>query len=368
MLRARLEKLRTLMRKHDFNCVAIMPGPNMHYFAGLGFHLSERPILAFFPSEGDPALVVPGFESFKATNSTGPFAWRVFAWSDEEGVGNAFAACCQVLQLANKRVGVEKLGMRVEEYWLLQTHAPGVAALPADPLITTMRQVKDAAELKKMKAAVKLVEAVLEDTLPKIKIGMTEKEVAAELMVGLFKGGSEALPFEPLVQTGPTSATPHAHPGDRKIAEGDLLIIDIGARVDGYTSDLTRTFAVGTISEKAKQIYELVKQANVEARQAARPGLTCEALDQVARTIIDEADYGEYFIHRTGHGLGLEGHESPYIVEGNTNLLEPGMTFTIEPGVYIQGIGGVRIEDNVVITKTGAETLTTFSRDLMTVG
>jgi len=368
MIKARLDKLKTLMEKHQLDCVTIMPGPNMRYFAGLAFHLSERPILAFFPREGEPALVVPGFESFKATAAPGPFSWRVFAWSDEEGAEGAFAACCQALRLAEKGVGVEKLGLRVEEYWLLQKHAPGMTALPADPLITALRQVKDTTEIEKMKAAVRLVEAVLAETLPKIKIGMTEKEVAAELMVGLFKGGSEALPFDPLVQTGATGATPHAGPGERKIAAGDLLIIDFGARVDGYASDLTRTFAVGAINDKARQVYALVQQANAAARQAARPGLTGEALDRVARTIIDEADYGEYFIHRTGHGLGLEGHEPPYIVAGNTSPLEPGMTFTIEPGVYIQGVGGVRIEDNVVITESGAETLTTFSRDLIAVG
>ncbi|MFQ5420109.1 MAG: M24 family metallopeptidase, partial [Anaerolineae bacterium] len=346
----------------------IMPGPNMHYFTDLDFHTSERPIVAFFPTTGDPALVVPGFESFKASNAAGALPWRIFSWSDEEGVDGAFAACCAALQLSGKRVGVEELGWRFKEHSLLQAHAAGVAVVPADPLITSMRQVKDALEIERMKAAVHIAEGALAATLPKIKIGMTEREVAAELMVALLKGGSGPLPFSPLVQTGATGATPHASAGDRKLAEGDLLIIDMGARVQGYASDITRTFAVGAISDKAKQIYEVVKQANAAGRAASKPGATCQDVDRAARAVIEGHDYGEYFIHRTGHGLGLEGHEPPFMVEGDTTLLEAGLTYTVEPGIYIQGVGGVRIEDDVVITAAGADSLTTFDRALTTVG
>ena len=368
MITDRLQTLRRLMAQHHLDCVTVMPGPNMHYFTDLEFHLSERVILAFFPAQGDPALVVPGFEKFKTMAVTQPLLWHIFDWSDEDGVEGAFAACCEALELRGKRIGVESLGLRFAEYQLLTAGTPEGEIVPADALITTMRQAKDAAEIERMRAAVDLVEGVLEETVPKIRVGMMEKEVAAELLVGLFRAGSEALPFDPLVQTGPTGATPHASSGDRRLAEGDLLIIDMGARVKGYVSDLTRTFAVGAISEKARDIYEVVRQANAAGRAASQPGALCQDVDRAARRVIDEADYGEYFIHRTGHGIGLEGHEPPYLVEGDTLPLQPGMTFTVEPGIYIQGVGGVRIEDNVVITENGAETLTTFSRDLITVG
>lgn len=368
MTQARLTKLNRLMAQHNLDCVTIMPGPNMHYFADLDFHLSERPILAFFPHGEDPALVVPGFEQFKATTATNPLPWRLFPWNDEDGPAAAFAACCAELGLAGKRVGVESLGLRFAEQQLLQNNAPDINLVVADALITDMRQVKDEVELAHMRAAVQIVETVLHDTLPKIKVGMTEKEIAADLLVGLFKGGSEALPFDPLVQTGASGATPHAGPSDRKVQEGDLLIIDIGARYHGYVSDITRTFAVKSLNEKAKQIYQVVKAANEAGRAASKPGVTGQAVDRAARTVIEDHDYGEYFIHRTGHGIGLEGHEPPYMVEGDTQVLTPGMAYTVEPGIYIQGVGGVRIEDDVVITENGAECLTTFSRELRFVG
>jgi Xaa-Pro dipeptidase len=258
--------------------------------------------------------------------------------------------------------------MRYLEYSLFLKYTSGLAISAADSLISSLRQVKDAEEIRRMKEAVRIVETALAETLPKIKIGMSELELTAELKISLLRAGSGPVPFEPLVQTGATGATPHANPGERQLAEGDLLIIDFGASYQGYPSDLTRTFAVGTIDDKARQIYETVKQANTVGRQSARPGLTCQQLDQAVRRVIDEADYGEYFIHRTGHGLGLEIHEAPYIVEGNEAVLAPGMTFTIEPGIYFQGVGGVRIEDNVVITEDGVEVLTSFARDLITVG
>jgi Xaa-Pro dipeptidase len=258
--------------------------------------------------------------------------------------------------------------MRVKEHSLLTTFAPQATIAPADPLITALRLVKDSPELKWMKAAVVLAETVLQETLPKIEIGMTEREVAAELTVGLFRAGSETLPFEPLVQTGITGANPHALGGDRKLAAGDLLIIDFGARVQGYVSDITRTFAVGDLNDKARQIYEIVKQANQAGREAAKPGVACQTVDRATREVIKRANFGKYFTHRTGHGLGLEPHEPPFIVAGNATPLQPGMTFTVEPGIYLPGFGGVRIEDDVVITKDGVESLTTFSRNLMKVG
>ncbi|MEM7031890.1 MAG: Xaa-Pro peptidase family protein [Chloroflexota bacterium] len=368
MIHVRLEKLTQHMVTNNLDCVAIMPGPNMHYFAELDFHLSERPILAFFQQAGDPALVVPGFEQFKTTASPDPLPWRIFPWDDEEGPAGAFAACCEALGLNEKRLGVESLALRFAEYQLVTNNAPNVMITDADPLITEMRQIKDEVEIAHMRAAVEVVETALTEIIPKIKVGMTEKEVAAELLVSLFKGGSEALPFDPLVQTGETGATPHASPGDRQIREGDLLIIDIGARINGYVSDITRTFAVKSLNEKAQQVYEAVKQANAAGRTASKPGIACQDVDRAARQIIDEADFGEYFIHRTGHGIGLEGHEPPYMVEGDKNPLEPGMTYTVEPGIYIQGVGGVRIEDDVVITENGAESLTSFNRELTLVG
>jgi Xaa-Pro dipeptidase len=177
-------------------------------------------------------------------------------------------------------------------------------------------------------------------------------------------GSDSEMPFSPIVATAPNSANPHAFPGDRQLAPGDILILDWGASVHGYLSDLTRTYAIEDVDPELENISSIVAQANAAAREFAAPGVTAGEVDRAARRVIESAGYGDYFIHRTGHGLGLESHEEPYISAGNSMELEPGMTFTIEPGIYLPGRGGVRIEDDVVITNEGSESLSDLPRDL----
>jgi Xaa-Pro dipeptidase len=172
------------------------------------------------------------------------------------------------------------------------------------------------------------------------------------------------MPFAPIIASGPNSANPHAVPTDRQLQLGDMLIVDWGASVAGYISDLTRTFVLGEPDPEFSQIAHIVVEANAAARQQAKPGVPAGLLDQAAREVIEKAGYGEFFTHRTGHGLGLEPHEEPYIRKDNPLVLAPGMTFTIEPGIYLPGRGGVRVEDNLVITESGSETLSDFPREL----
>ena len=182
-----------------------------------------------------------------------------------------------------------------------------------------------------------------------------------------MRAGSDAeMPFTPIISTGPNSANPHAFPSERKLAQGDLLVIDWGAAYAGYFSDITRTFAIGPVEAEFSRIAAVVEQANAAGRAAARPGATGGDVDRAARAVIEAAGYGRYFTHRTGHGLGMESHEEPYMRAGNPMLLKPGMTFTVEPGIYLPGRGGVRIEDDMVITESGAESLTELPRSLQT--
>jgi Xaa-Pro dipeptidase len=197
-----------------------------------------------------------------------------------------------------------------------------------------------------------------------IRAGRTELEVAADLQVAMLRQGGQGEAFAPLVVAGPNSAKPHAGPSDRPLAEGDLLIVDWGTVYEGYRSDITRTFVLGEPTPEMVRIHDAVLAANQSGRLAVRPGMPAQEVDRMARRAIVQAGYGDYFIHRTGHGLGLETHEPPYIVEGNLLMLEAGMSFTVEPGIYVPGKGGVRIEDDVVVTEDGAETLTTLPRDL----
>jgi len=251
---------------------------------------------------------------------------------------------------------------------MVQRDAPGVRVIPAEPTLAALRIAKDAGELAHMRAAVQVAQEALTRLLDRVRPGMTEQAVASELMVELLRGGSEGLPFAPIVQSGPNSASPHATPSDRRLQEGDLLLIDYGASVGGYASDITRTFAMGALAPELAQVHEIVQAANAAGRAAAGPGVPCQEVDRAARRVIEDAGYGAYFIHRTGHGLGLETHEPPYMVEGNARRLQVGMTFTVEPGIYLPGRGGVRVEDDVLITAEGSESLTTLARGLRSVG
>jgi len=220
-----------------------------------------------------------------------------------------------------------------------------------------------------MRHAVKIAQDALEATIPLIKVGMTEKEVSSELVVQLLKHGSEPeMPFSPIVSGGPNAANPHASPSDRKLQVGDLLVVDWGAAYDGYISDLTRTFAVGQVDDEYLKIHKIVQAANAAGRAAGKPGVPCANVDKAARDVIDQAGYGEYFTHRTGHGIGMEGHEEPYMRGDNMQLLEPGMAYTVEPGIYLPDRNGVRIEDNVVVTETGVDVLSDMPREIRVVG
>jgi len=360
----RFERLTEQMKRIGVDCMALVPGPNMVYLTGLHFHLSERPVIAFFPVTGQPSLLVPTLEAVKAEHPPQPIDWQVFPYTDEKGPDDACARACAALDLAGKQVAVEHLTMRVLELEMVRRDAAGVRAIPAEPLLAELRMTKDADELAHMRQAAAVAEAALTRTLPGIGPGMTEQEVAAELMVNLLKGGSSGMPFAPLVQSGPNSASPHGATSSRRIELGDVLLLDFGAVVDGYMSDITRTFAIGELDPELARVHEIVQAANAAGRAAAGPGVPCQDVDRAARRVITEAGYGEYFIHRTGHGLGLESHEPPYIVAGNEQRLEVGMTFTVEPGIYLPGRGGVRVEDDVVITEEGCESLTTFERPL----
>jgi len=258
--------------------------------------------------------------------------------------------------------------MRVLELELLQRYAPGVSIAHAEPVMGTLRMHKDEEELNTMRRAIEVAEKAMRRMMPRIRIGMTEKQIAAMLTQFLMEGGADTVPFGPIVSAGPNSASPHAVPTDRPLQAGDLLVIDWGAYVDGYPSDITRTFAVGELDAELVRVYHTVRQANEQGRQAARPGATGRDVDRAARGVITDAGYGNYFIHRTGHGLGLEVHEPPFMMEDNTDPLETGMVFTVEPGIYLPDRGGVRIEDDVVVTADGHTCLTSFPRDLITVG
>lgn len=351
------------MQQHKIDSIALTPGPSLSYLTGLHFHLMERPVIGFFSSDGSIALLLPELERIKADHMQPEV--RVFSY-DETAAGreNTFKDAAASLNLSGAVIGIEPLRCRAFELWLLQSVLIDSTYRDGTDLMSSIRVVKEAAEIEHLRQAVLIAEQAMEALLAQVKPGMTEKEIAAELVIQLLRHGSEPeLPFEPIVATGPNSALPHAVPTNRKLQYGDLLLIDWGARFAGYISDLTRTFAVGEVDPRLHELYQVVLEANTKGRAISRPGITGAKIDAQTTDVLISAGYSELVRHRTGHGIGLEAHESPYISQDQHTPLQPGMAFTIEPGLYYPELGGVRIEDDMVLTDTGVESLSTISRE-----
>lgn len=367
MRKERLQNVQEAVLAHGLDGLALVPGPNMAYISGIEAHVSERPIVLFVPADDEPAIIIPVLEASKADAAGIPMA-RIFAYSDEDGYTGAFQQACASLEVADYLLGVEALEMRVLELELLHRYAPGLTTSHAEPVMDGLRLRKDEKEIAALERAVAAAEIAMHNLLPQLKPGQTEKQIAAMVMKEILAAGADGLAFDTIVSAGPNAASPHAVPTDRPIQKGDLLIIDWGAVADGYVSDITRTFAVGSVTEELHLVYDVVLAANEAGRRAAHPGATGAEIDRAARSVIENAGYGDYFIHRTGHGLGIEPHESPSLVAGNDEPLPEGAVFTVEPGIYLPNRAGVRIEDDVVLTAGGHRSLTSFPRALTTVG
>jgi len=366
----RLTELSESLRTSGLSALALNAGPSLVYLTGLHFHLSERPVVAIFTADSEPVIVLPELEVLKVTG----MSVRAFPYPENPAEWDSvFRRAVQSLGLDGKRIGVEPRAMRLLEFRYIEAAVGATGRRPefldASDAISRLRVHKDADEIAAMRKAVAVAQSALEATLPFLKIGMNEKEIAGELVIQLLRHGSQSeMPFAPIVSAGPNSANPHAVPSERKLQPGDLLVVDWGACVDGYISDLTRTFAVGEVDEEWRKIHQIVLEANAAGRAAAKPGAPCANVDKAARDVIEKAGYGAYFTHRTGHGIGMEGHEEPYMRGDNMQPLEPGMAFTVEPGIYLSGRNGVRIEDNVVIMEDGAECLSDMPRELRVLG
>ncbi|MEZ4669266.1 MAG: aminopeptidase P family protein [Anaerolineae bacterium] len=360
---ARLDKLR---QAANGKTVVLVPGWNMVYFTGLEFHLSERPVLALLSPDGHLSFIIPNLEIPKL-NARPDLEGRAFGWSDTDGYSGAFEQAVKELGLKGSTLAVDGLTMRVTE-WLEFNRIDSsmkVNAIERDIIGIMAQKMPD--EVEFMRRACQISEAALDKLLAWVQPGMTERQIATRLSEEMGALGSEGAAFEPLVQTGPNSALPHGMLTDRVLGKDEFLLIDYGGRYAGYPADITRTFCLGTPTAEMVKIYDTVKAANEAALKVGGPGVAMGDVDKAARDVINAAGYGQYFIHRTGHGLGLAGHEIiPQIAEGVTDLLEPGMAFTIEPGIYVPGLGGVRIEDNVVVTDSGLDVLTSFRKSLQT--
>ena len=333
-------------------------GADLPYFTGYIAMPLERLTMLVLGPDREPILVVPQLEAPRV--EPGPFGLR--PWSETEDPLAIVAEMClgaKTIAIGDQTWSVFMVG--------LQARLPRAAFRSATPITRTLRAKKDPRELEFLRRAAAGADRVSARLAGLRFSGHTEQEISRLVTrMTLEEDHDQALFW--IVASGPNGASPHHEPTDRVIEPGDLVVVDFGGRHRGYCSDTTRTFSVGEPDAQQVEVHAAVRAAQEAATAAVVPGVRAEEIDQIARRTINDAGYGEYFIHRTGHGIGLEGHEHPYLVEGNSEKLEPGMCFSIEPGIYLPGRFGVRIEDIVTVTDVGAESLNRADRSLVQVG
>ncbi len=363
----RLARMQAAMAAAGIDVTVLVPGTNLRYLSGIGFSTKLRLACLLIPQHGAAQMVLPTMEAPRA-QAAAQFPIAVQAWDDGDGPTVALQSAFGALGITIQTIAVEHTTMRVFELRAVEGAVPAARIINADPLMSVLRMQKSPDEQAAMRRAIDVAEATLAATIAAIRIGMTELDVAADWEQRIRAAGSVPS-FDLAVGSGPNGASPHHTNGNRQLQTGDLVVIDGGAIVDGYVSDITRTIGIGTVSERAQLVYRTVLAANEAGRQAAQqPNASGDSVDRAARAVIDAAGFGAYFIHRTGHGLGIDVHEPPFMVAGDTNAILAGMTFTVEPGIYLPGEFGVRIEDMVIRTATGATTMTAYPRTLQCVG
>jgi Xaa-Pro aminopeptidase len=289
---------------------------------------------------------------------------NIFWYRDEQGPTAALISLKAALGTVAS-LGIEQGIMRVMELKAAETLG-ATRFQDVSKAIDSLRMYKSEQEIAFFRKAVAIVEDSLQATLPLIKAGVVELEIAAHLEFEMRKRGSEGTPFGTIVASGYRGALPHGRASTKRIQRSELVVLDFGSIYAGYVADITRTVAVGEISPELKTIYEIVKKAQLAAIEKVRPGVTAHEIDEAARSIIRNSGFDSFFTHRTGHGIGLSTHEEPYMMQNNHLTLQPGMSFTIEPGIYLPEKGGVRIEDNIVVTDDGSINLMSFTKDLIT--
>ncbi len=356
----RLDRVREQLRANGVDVLLLGPSADLYYLTGFDAHLSERLNLLVVPVEGSPSLVVPVLEAPLIGDARSLV--EVHTWVDHE---DPQALAAKVIgPLDGKQVAV---GNQLWSAFLLrlQQRVPNGSWREASPLMRPLRMVKDEAEIALMTEVSRLTDEAWEEFIggPPLS-GLTEREALRRLVdLTAARGLSD---IWGICASGPNAASPHHATGSRTIRDGDAVLFDWGGKREGYQSDVTRTIAIGDPGEEFRHVYDVVLRANQATLDAVRPGVPLQDLDRTARRLISEAGYGEAFIHRVGHGLGLEVHEEPYLVEGNDLPLEAGMVFSDEPGVYLEGRFGIRIEDTVVCTGDGGMRLNHARRELTT--
>jgi len=350
----RLERARIELKARGLDLLIATPGTNYEYLTGYNPGRSERLIALLLPVAGAPAIVCPSFEVERIRRHS--VITELHGWEEQEDPHVLVRDTVRALRRGSGSGTIALESSTAYQTFLrLGRVLPGWRFVDAAPLTERLRVIKSPEEVALLRRAIAITQDAMAATFAQLAVGATEVQVAQALSREMEQRGA---PGGGLVQFGPSSALPHGGPAGPKLERETAVLIDCGCRVGGYTSDITRTIWFGDHpSDEFREVFNVVHDAQTAAMEVGRPGTPCEAMDRAARQVITAAGYGRFFTHRLGHGLGMDGHEPEYLVEGNTTRLEPGMVFTIEPGIYQLGKFGVRIEDDCVMTENGVEVL-----------
>lgn len=333
----------------------LTPGANLRYLTGFEVYAGERLVALLLPREGEPRFLVPAMNVAQAAaNEAGITSVR--GWVDAEGYVEPLDVACRELGWSAGRLAADD-EMRAAFLLDWQSVCPEAEFYRASRVMAALRCLKDPAELAALRRAGQVADGVIAAAHAACVPGSSEAEVARTVMAAMQQLEPDCHPYGCILASGPNSALPHHETGSRRLAPGEVVILDYGCVLGGYYSDITLTASLGPADEEVRRVHEVVWEAQQRALEAIRPGVAAEAVDAAARGVIEAAGYGEYFIHRTGHGIGLLVHEPPYLVAGNSAPLEEGMTFSVEPGIYLPGRFGVRLEVIVAVGPQGSELL-----------
>ena len=359
---ARFAHARAAMERLEIDYLLVGPSTDMVYLIDFPVRQSERMTILVLPREGTPRLVLPSFELNRIASL--PPLFEPALWEDSS---DPAALLVSLLTKRGSGATVAVGGQLFTHFFLrIKAAAPDASFVSGDLVLEPLRMRKSPYERDALRAASRAADAVFEELATMQLAGASERELLQDIHRLLVEKGHDTVGGG-IVGAGPNGAAPHHHVSDRRIEPGDALVVDFGGVRGNYRSDITRTLHVGEPDDEFRSVYEIVDRANEAGFQAVRPGVTAESIDAVTRSEITEAGYGPQFLHRTGHGIGLDGHEAPYIVQGDATALEEGMTFSIEPGIYLEGRFGVRIEDIVTVTSDGAERLNASTHALTVV-
>lgn len=360
----KIKALSQRLAENGLNAMIVGPSSDLEYLTGLHFHPDERFKALFTLADGSFFHIIPELYYEEAREKLGEGA-EIFVWSDSEGFLAAVERAKALYNMEDMAIGINDGVRAVDLLDIMECISTDFQN--GSSVLENMRLIKSKEEGGYLKKAAELADWVMGETIKYIRPGLMERDIRKKIEEIFAACGSHGLSFDPIVASGPNTSRPHYNMDGRVIEEKDIIILDFGCRYNGFCSDISRTVFVGEPTEEQRKIFDIIVKANTDAEMLAGPGVTAGQVDAAARDVIKNAGYGQYFLNRTGHGIGMAVHEGPYIKEGNSQVLESGMSFSIEPGIYIAGRFGMRVEDIVLVTENGREVLNQYTKEIIIV-